>query len=69
MDKITSKLLAAALIKKEMDKKSVQKVLALASFFGYKKVVLFWLEESKKYADEKEIQIIEKKIQILTSKE
>lgn len=69
MEKITSQLLASALIKEELDKQSVAFILQRASYFGYKKAVLFWLAESKKYASNEEVKKIEKKIQILTKKE
>jgi len=69
MQKVTSILLTSALLKKHIDKQTVDKTLSIASFYGYKKAVIFWLhEKQKKLTDTKEIQKIKKKILILKEK-
>jgi len=66
MPKITSTLLCAVLIKENLEQDSRAKITKLASFYGYKKAVLFWLNEQKKYTqDRKEKEYLEKKISIL----
>jgi hypothetical protein len=63
----TSSLLSAQLLGDKLESKSRVKVLELASYYGYKKSVLFWLKESKKYVkSENELENICKKISILT---
>ncbi|QSZ41518.1 hypothetical protein GJV85_05160 [Sulfurimonas aquatica] len=70
IEKISSKLIAAALIKDKLTNVVREKVLYEASFYGYKKAVLFWLEELKRYTtDTDEILKIEKKLNILRTKE
>ena len=51
--KATSILLNGALTKEKLNDKQRAKLLKLASYHGYKKAVLFWLEESKKHTDDK----------------
>lgn len=64
--KPTSSLLCSALIKESLDKDFIEKMIQLASYNGYKRVILFWLTEKlQKTYDEKEIQIIKKRISIL----
>jgi len=61
-----SKLLWAALIKEHLTQQQREQMLSIASYNGYKKAVLFWLSELKKY--EKELnkrKLIDKKIAIL----
>ena len=68
IEEISSSLLCASLIKEHLEPTSRKKILKLSSFYGYKKVVLFWLNESKKYEkDKREKQKIETKISILSS--
>jgi len=68
IERTSSYLLCAALIKDNLTTKSREKIIKKASFHGYKKVVLFWLVESKKYIkNQKELEKINKKISILTS--
>jgi len=68
--KATSSLLCASLIKENLNATSRAKIINSASYHGYKKVVLFWLNESLKYTEnQEEIQKIEKKISILVSKD
>ena len=50
-DKATSILLNGALKKDRLSSEERAKLLEVASFNGYKKAVIFWLEESIKYAD------------------
>jgi len=70
ISKDTSKLIAASLIKDSIDSQTRDKIIKIASFNGYKKSVLFWLNESKKNTIDidKRNQII-KKISILESNE
>ena len=66
MDKATSTLLSAALMKKNLDELSRENLIKLSSHYGYKKSVLFWLEESKKHlSDSHKIEKIDKKIAVL----
>jgi len=68
IDKITSKLLAAALIQEKLSFEDVEKIIKLASFYGYKKSVLYWLHvEKTKTTQSDQIQKIEKKIKVLES--
>jgi len=64
----TSKLLAGALLKENINKKSIQNIIDDATFNGYKKAVLFWLkqlEEKSTQAEEKKK--ILQKIELLKS--
>lgn len=68
MDNVTSKFIASALIKNELNKEQIEYLIQRASFYGYKKLIIFWLEqlknkESNIYQKEKII----KKIKILKS--
>jgi len=66
MPRITSTLLSGVLIKENLEDSSREKIIQLASFYGYKKAVLFWLNEEKKYTkDSKKIEYLNKKISIL----
>jgi len=68
MPKATSSLLCASLIKENIDLRSREKIVNLASYHGYKKAVLFWLHESiKKSTDREERKKMRKKISILQS--
>ncbi len=68
--KSTSKLLCASLMKEDLSSKTRQEMIKVASFHGYKKSVLFWLNEAKKKStDENERQYLSKKISILKSKD
>ncbi len=68
MHQTTSMILAAALIKDNIDDKTIDKVIETASFHGYKKVVLFWLNEKIKRTEETtEKDKISKKIHVLES--
>ena len=67
--KESSALLAGALIKNNLDEKTRKHLIKMASFHGYKKVVLFWLdEELKTLKNEKSFQKVQKKITLLRSK-
>lgn len=66
MTKMSSKFLAAALMKEHLDDKMRARMIELASYYGYKKVVLFWLAESKKWTkNKKELELLDKKISVL----
>ena len=68
MARPTSKLLAAALIKDKITAQSRNKIINLASYFGYKKVVVFWLRESlNKTTDLNKKKSLLEKITILES--
>lgn len=66
MDKITSKLLSASLVKDELSIGEVSKLIEEASFYGYKKSVIFWLNIKKgKTIIESQKQEIDKRIKVL----
>lgn len=68
MEKTTSKILAASLAKDKLTQSTKKEISKIASYHGYKKVVLFWLEESKKTSsNSNEIENINRKISILNS--
>jgi hypothetical protein len=68
MEKETSRLLCASLLKNKIDKEVRTKIIQTASFYGYKKAVLFWLGELlKNTSDLGEVKNIERKIAILKS--
>ena len=68
MPKATSSFLCASLMKEKLDPNSRKKIIHLASYNGYKKVVLFWLHESiKNNYNQEDIQKIRKKVSILQS--
>ncbi|MFT7004075.1 MAG: hypothetical protein ACJAWW_001427 [Sulfurimonas sp.] len=69
MSKVTSQLLAASLIKENLNSKTRQKMIDIASLYGYKKSVVFWLKETRdKINDDREAKLLSKKILILESK-
>jgi len=69
IQKTTSAFVASALIKEYLQPQTREYILTKASYHGYKKTVLFWLEENLKYTkDEEKIQQIQKKIFILKDK-
>lgn len=66
MEQTTSVLLCGALIKSNLENISREELIKKASFHGYKKSAIFWLQEKKKNSDNpNEIKDIEKKILIL----
>lgn len=70
MEVVTSQLLAGALIKENLNNTTREKLLERASFYGYKKVVLFWLNELlQNTEEEKRKKEIAKKLLLLHSKE
>jgi hypothetical protein len=69
MKSTTATLLSASIIRAHLSTLQREEMIKLASFYGYKKAVLFWLRESKKDASEEDKNRIDKKIKILTSKE
>ncbi len=67
MKKISSQLISASLIKKNIDNNMRKKMIKISSTYGYKKAVIFWLKELKKYIhNTKDRTVLEKKIEILT---
>ena len=65
-----SKLLCASLIKEHLNSLSRNEMIKTASFYGYKKNVLFWLnEEKERTTNEKKRVILSKKIKIMSSKD
>ncbi len=68
IEKLSSKLIAANMIKRNMNTKDIEKLLEDISFYGYKKSVLYWLGVLKsKTNDTQKIKKIDKKIKILKS--
>ena len=66
MPRVSSIFLCASLDRDSLDDTTRDKLISLASFYGYKKVSLFWLQEKKKYLrDRDEINKINTKITIL----
>lgn len=66
MQNVSSQLLAASLIKEHLHEPQKEKILRIASFHGYKKAALFWLEEIKNSSDDLEkIKLLELKITLL----
>ena len=54
IDNPTSRLLAGALVRQNLTAKDVQQLIDMASYHGYKKSVMFWLEyKSSRFEDEK----------------
>ncbi len=69
MPRVSSTLLCASLMRDELDDASREKLTGIASYHGYKKVVLFWLNEQKKHlSDIEKIKKIDTKISILIQK-
>lgn len=68
MNKITSKLLSAAIIKDKLSITTIQSILKSASFHGYKRIVIYWLKIlQEKTIDKNEKKIIIKKLSVLES--
>jgi len=68
MKRITSKFIAASLIKEYLNKEQIEYLLKIASKYGYKKYVLYWLKISLEKEDNlREKELIRKKIGILSS--
>ncbi|MEA3330440.1 MAG: hypothetical protein U9Q29_01950 [Campylobacterota bacterium] len=66
MDRPTSQLLSTSLLKDKVDNNTIERVIEVASFNGYKKAVIFWLNELKNRTnDKKKITKLNKKISIL----
>ncbi|MEA2099011.1 MAG: hypothetical protein U9P72_02675 [Campylobacterota bacterium] len=69
MDTISSLLISATLLKDKLTTYQIDEIIEIASFNGYKKSVIFWLNELKNRTDNKiEKEIIKRKIIILESK-
>lgn len=70
ISKQTSKLLCASLMKEKLSNTTRNEMIKTASFYGYKRSVLFWLNELKaNTTDEERVKNISKKIFILESKD
>lgn len=68
MKQISSKFLAASLIKNKLNKTQINWLIEQASFYGLKKIVLYWLHNLKKLESNKlEKEKLVKKIKILES--
>ena len=66
--KVTSILLNGALKKEQINDEQRAKLLQLASYYGYKKAVIFWLEESKKHTNDKiKKEFFQEKIEVIKS--
>lgn len=66
MNQESSQFIAASLIKNKINKSQINYLITRASFYGYKKIVLFWLEHLKNIEDDtNEKKKLEKKIYIL----
>lgn len=64
---ISSQLIAHSLIKEHLNEEQIENILDNASFYGYKKAVIYWLENLEKITtDENKKEISRKKILILT---
>lgn len=68
-EKVTSTLLCASLIEDKLQDSTIDEIIKKASFYGYKKAVIFWLNQKAKRAKTKdEKQKLLKKIKIMQSK-
>ena len=66
MNKPNSRFVAAGIIKNKLTSSQRDKLIQDASFYGYKKIVIFWLEQSLKLSDDfNEKKHLMKKIKIL----
>jgi hypothetical protein len=64
----TSQMLLSSLIKKHLNKTQIKEIIKIASYNGYKKSVLFWLNELRNITKNKKIKKnISKRISILKS--
>jgi hypothetical protein len=67
MQKPTSLLLTSALLKKHIDKQTIDKAISTSSFYGYKKAVIFYLKKKREIlTDIKAKTMIDRKISIIT---
>ncbi len=68
IEKPTSTLLCATLVKNKLDNAFIEELIQLASYNGYKRAVLFWLHEKlNQTQDEEEKKKIKKRISILVT--
>ncbi len=66
IEQSSSKFIAASMLKDKLNKLEIKFIIKEASFYGFKKVVLFWLDYLKQIeTDKQEKNKIEKKIFIL----
>ncbi|KIM07091.1 MAG: hypothetical protein KU38_11240 [Sulfurovum sp. FS08-3] len=65
ISKPTSQLIAASLIKERLTFAQKEEMVQLASQYGYKKAVIFWLQESLKNSTSTQKSIVKQKIELL----
>ncbi len=65
ISKPTSRLIAASLIKERLTLAQKEEMVQLASQYGYKKAVIFWLQESLKNSTSTQKSIVKQKIELL----
>lgn len=66
IEKPTSLFVSASLLQKKLDSEDMQKIIDKASLYGYKRVVLFWLDRLRASTKDSTIkEKISKKIEIL----
>ncbi len=68
MQTVSSKLIAASIMKNKLTKKEIKYIIKVSSSVGYKHATLRWYELLKKKSAPKERKIIDKKIEVFTSK-
>jgi len=68
MQTVTSKLIAASIIKNELTKKEIKYIIKISSSIGYKHATLRWYELLKEKSTPKERKTINKKIAVFVSK-
>ena len=66
MSQTSSKLIAASLMREHLNEKEIQNIIDVASFHGYKKAVIRWLEFLKEKSSDVKKQKIQKMLDILT---
>lgn len=67
MPETSSKLIAASLMKNQLDKNMLAYIINQASFSGYKKSVIAWLQFAKRTATKEEKVLINKKLGLLNN--
>lgn len=70
MDDIVSEFIIASILKKRWNKEQIKHFIQKASFYGYKKLVIYWLNNLEKIEEEnKNKDFIKRKIKILQNKQ
>lgn len=68
MTEVKSKFIAASLIKDKLDKTQILYLIDEASFYGYKKIVLYWLNNLYNFEKDLEVKMkIKKRIEVLSN--